>query len=62
MNLAALRPGNLGKQMLFDVRICVYRWNNLFITGLWVGDSFVTNAKRDYYNSIKRTDDQSKAD
>lgn len=57
VNPAALRLGKLGKQMLFDVRTCVYRWNNLSIMGLRAGDFFVTSAKKDYDNFIKRTDD-----
>lgn len=51
---------NLGKQMLIDIRSCGYLRSNLFIMSKTTGESFVTNAKRDYSNSIAGTDAPSK--
>lgn len=55
MNPAALRLMNLGKQMLFDIRSCACLWSNLFTMSQRVGESFVTNARKDYKNSVEGT-------
>ena len=60
MNPAALLLMNLGKQMLFDIRSCAYLWSNLFIMSQRTGEFFVTNARKDYSNSIEDTDEPSK--
>lgn len=48
---------NLGKQMLFDIRSCAYLWSRLFIMSQSTGESFVTNARKDYSNSVEGTDE-----
>lgn len=53
MNPAALLLMNLAKQMRFDIRCCTYLWSNLFIMIQRAGESFVTNARKDYSYSIE---------
>ncbi len=53
MNPAALLLVNLGKQILFDIRSCACLRSNLFIMSQRTGESFVTNAKKDYSYSIE---------
>ena len=60
MNPAALLLMNLGKQMLFDIRSCAYLWSRLFIMSQSTGESFVTNARKDYSNSVECANEPSK--
>jgi hypothetical protein len=61
VNPVALLMMNLGKQKLFDIRSCAYLWSNLFTMSQRVGESFVTNARKEYSKSGDCTDEPSKA-
>jgi hypothetical protein len=53
VNTAALLLTNLGKQMRVGARSYAYLWSNPFIMSQRTGESFVTNARKDYSYSIE---------
>lgn len=61
VNLVALLLMNLGKQILIDMRSCAYLQSNLFIMSRRTGEFFVTNARRDYCDSVDGANEPSKA-